>query len=178
MTAAITNNNVPKGLTPTIRVTAMAQTNKKIEDAIKKCGVEICGTLANHYQHLVDHHKSEAEKTQKEINDKVRATAGQSFHASLLTLAKEITEQENLRLAQDLLDRNNRKRRAIPSETEDSPPEKNPRMDIEGAIKAYLDKQVNQSLKSNILYNPSNTPPSPDSTSRPTPNPKPRTEAE
>lgn len=151
---------------------------KSMRQLTKLCGVEICATLSTHYEQLVDHHKNEAEKTQKQINDKVRVTAGQQFHATLLTLAKEITtnvKQENLRLAQDLLDRNSRKRRATPSETEEGPFDKHPRLDIEEAVKAYLDKQVNQSLNTNPLYNPSNTPPFPDPTTPwPTPNKKPR----
>ena len=78
---AQTKNNPPKGLTPTLRLTAMGQTRaltSEVDKLLKECGLKISTTLSHHYQTLIDTNKQEgkskSESMEAEVNKHPNST--------------------------------------------------------------------------------------------------------
>ena len=156
--AALTTRKPPKGLTPTLRVTAMGQTpqlTNKIDAILNECALKVCTTLTEHYTQIIT-----TNKTTNELSEKLKKTEsmakGTNNEEQIHTAAagaKQKAKQEGLSLAYELLQRNSKKRPAptTPDTATEPPPAK--KTALEGLLLNYLEQNK---VNTNPNPNPNN----------------------
>ena len=84
--AAVKSGKPPKGLTPTIKLTAYLGTSelsKSVDQALVSCSVNVCKILQTHYSSLLKDNKEKMIEIESNIKDQVDSIENEEYKQRL-----------------------------------------------------------------------------------------------
>ena len=164
---AQTKNAPPKGLTPTLRLTAMGQTTTfttEVEKILRECGLTICKMLSNHYVAIIKENKQGGKNTLSEMeamaNKHPDPTTKKNLLETVANLSKEAKEKA-IELSTELKGKANRKRARTETDEDQQLTRKSHRVEENDLLTKIIERLNQVTPKITINLQNHNAPPRP-----------------